>query len=226
MTWKKLLSPTLRIQPIPYQLYKWVESETQMLEIPCEFNQRPLADVMNTRRSKRTFHSIDITNLSKILWLTSRIQETAKSKLGFELSRRPSLSSGAIHPIHILVQLNRGEAWWRYDAHKHSLTRVAEGFKDEHGLNSAVKDVLDPDQGAVMLFVAELGKTSAKYINAESLIWRDAGVLLAMLALASDTENMNFCPLGITGDPWASSLDNKGRLIGVGMAILGSSTTL
>jgi len=69
--------------------------------------------------------------------------------------------------------------------------------------------------------VAEPGKTSAKYSSSSSLVWRDAGVLLGHIGLAAESLGLNYCPLGITGEPWVSQLDSQGKLSGVGLALLG-----
>ena len=72
-----------------------------------------------------------------------------------------------------------------------------------------------------MLLLAEPGKTSAKYQHGESLIWRDAGILLAVMALIAEALDYSFCPLGITGEPWADQLATSGVLMGVGLALVG-----
>jgi hypothetical protein len=74
------------------------------------------------------------------------------------------------------------------------------------------------------MFAAEPGKTFSKYTEANSLIWRDAGVLLGYFSFVAHALQLSFCPLGITGECWASQLDKQGRLVGVGLAIVGAST--
>jgi hypothetical protein len=74
----------------------------------------------------------------------------------------------------------------------------------------------------MLLFVGEPGKTFSKYNHATSLVWRDAGVLIGHMALVAESLGLNFCPLGITGEPWVSELDKQGKLVGVGVALLGS----
>ncbi|SEM10533.1 hypothetical protein SAMN05518845_11692 [Variovorax sp. YR750] len=76
----------------------------------------------------------------------------------------------------------------------------------------------------LLLLVAEPGKTAAKYFNSESLVWRDAGVLLGYLSLAAEALGLAFVPLGITGDPWAGKLVDESGLAGVGAALVGRRT--
>ena len=82
--------------------------------------------------------------------------------------------------------------------------------------------VLDIQSGIVIRLIAEPGKTCAKYEHADSLIWRDAGVLIGHMALVAEALDCSFCPLGITGHEWCASLKLEDRLAGVGLAILGS----
>lgn len=82
--------------------------------------------------------------------------------------------------------------------------------------------VLGGDRATRILFLSEPGKTLGKYQNGCSLIWRDAGALLGVMALTATAQGLNFCPLGITGEPWASNLAEQGKLAGVGFALLGS----
>ena len=72
-----------------------------------------------------------------------------------------------------------------------------------------------------MVLVAEPGKTAAKYANSESLVWRDAGVLLGYMSVVAEALGLGFCPLGITGQAYVSALSADARLTGVGLAVVG-----
>jgi len=76
----------------------------------------------------------------------------------------------------------------------------------------------------LLLFVAEPGMTIAKYSNASSLIWRDAGILQGYFAAAAESLDLNFCFLGVTGEPWASQLVDQPGLCGVGAAYVGAAS--
>ncbi len=89
-------------------------------------------------------------------------------------------------------------------------------------MREMVDDVLDSQAATIVLLAAEPGKTLAKYENGASLVWRDAGALLATMAFAAHSLGMNFCPLGITGERCVRSLDPHRRLVGVGVALLGA----
>jgi hypothetical protein len=85
------------------------------------------------------------------------------------------------------------------------------------------EQIVAPGQGQLLWFCANVEKINAHYEHPESLIWRDAGVLLGVMALVAEALKLNFCPLGISGEPYLSAaFGTLGRLEGVGGAILGS----
>lgn len=72
-----------------------------------------------------------------------------------------------------------------------------------------------------MLLVAEPGMYAAKYQACESLVWRDAGVLVGYLSLVAEVLGLDFCPLGSTGGSALGYLDQQPQLLGVGVALVG-----
>jgi SagB-type dehydrogenase family enzyme len=181
-----------------------------------------LLDVLNSRRSTRSFGLIDINHLAALLWLCCRTQENQHARFGFPLSLRPCPSAGSIHPIHILVSSPDKAGLLRYDTFHHSFIEVPDSMPASASARLAASSLVDLQSSVVLMFVAEPGKTFAKYNDASSLIWRDAGVLLGYLSIVAQALRLSFCPLGISGEPWASQLDEQGRLVGVGMALVGA----
>ena len=222
MTWIGLGNPTPAPAVLPYRSFDWRNGDRVFLPIENFVLQGSLSDVLNSRRTARTFGPIESKDLSAILWLTCRIQQTLSSELGFPPTPPPVPSAGAIHPIHVLILERSVAAWQRYDPLQHSLVTVygSESFADAS--RKAASEVLEIQQGLIIGLAAEPGKVAAKYQESASLVWRDAGVLLGYLSIVSEALNLNFCPLGITGDPSISNLDEESRLAGVGLAILGS----
>jgi hypothetical protein len=138
----------------------------------------------------------------------------------FPIEQRGVPSAGAIHPIHILVCDLETRQLRRYDGQAHAFQVLHDLLPEE--LARECSKVLPPNKGTLLLFVAEPGKTAAKYVDPLSLVWRDAGVLQGGMALAAEALRLNFCLLGITGDPWAASLSKEGKLRGVGAAFVGA----
>jgi hypothetical protein len=147
-------------------------------------------------------------------------KRTIDSPMGFPLEQRGVPSAGAIHPIHVLIGDPVSRCIERYDGRSHSLQRLGSRLPDE--LVEACTSLVPPQEGKILLFAAEPGKTAAKYDDCGSLVWRDAGVLQGSLALVAESLGLNLCLLGMTGEPWVSQLSQQGKLCGVGMALLGS----
>jgi SagB-type dehydrogenase family enzyme len=196
-------------------------SKQEQLNVPDELEWPDLGRVIRQRRTRRDFGMLSSAQLNAFLWWSCRVTATGDRFLGFPLTQRPAPSAGAIHPIHVCLSRS-GEDWWRYDPEAHALAAIVGAEHALCGFRAAAAEVVSPQEGTLLLFIAEPGKTHAKYRDAESLIWRDTGVLLGHMALLAEGLTLNFCPLGVTGEPWATRLDQQHKLVGVGAAILGS----
>ncbi|WP_202845042.1 hypothetical protein [Luteimonas saliphila] len=178
--------------------------------------------MLERRRSERSFAEPSIEAISILLWHAARAQRATDCAMGYRVSQRPLPSAGALHPIHILVELAPGHGWAVYLPEEHALAVVDGLGASMMPLIQACEDVVPRQDGRLMFFAAEIGKTAAKYDDPESLVWRDAGVLQAGLALVAAGLDMPFCLLGVTGEPWISALTEQGELMGVGVAVFGA----
>lgn len=220
--WTLEADPAPRSVPDIYTPIEWEIRERRSLPAPDVEALAPMAATLEARRSERTFAPVPEALIGALLWHAARTKESAPSPLGFQIEHRPTPSAGAIHPIHLVIQLTDERSWARYNPQEHSLDLLA---KDDGCLQLLVdysEQVVPRDGGHLILFVAEPGKTAAKYENPESLIWRDAGTLQGSLALVAAALGLSYCLLGITGNPWAAQLSGQGKLQGVGVAILGT----
>lgn len=220
MTWIDLGNPKPRSLAITYDPYVWDVQLSAPLSIPEFLPDDSLTSVLERRRTLRTFGKISNDVLGHLLWVTSRQVSTGHCHFGFSLSQRPVPSGGAIHPVHILISNQEEKFWQRYDPLSHSLHKLSSACAES--LLEVGDRILSIQSGELIMLVAEPGMTSAKYEDSNSIIWRDAGVILGNLALASELLNLAFCPLGVTGEPWASSISKQGLLKGVGMAVIGA----
>ncbi|NWD69157.1 nitroreductase family protein [Pseudomonas gingeri] len=221
MTWIDLGNPTPKLSPERYTLVRWQTGEIYQLAARTGSASLSFDQVLESRRTEREFGGLDDTQLGSLLWQACRCQETWSSPLGFDLEHRAAPSAGAIHPIHVLINKPGDLRWWLYQPQGHYLVELINAAERLAGLLKHSSEVLEGPQAVRVLFVAEPGKTMAKYDEGYSLVWRDAGALLAVMALTAHAQGLNFCPLGITGEPWARSLADEGQLIGVGVGLLG-----
>lgn len=221
--WADLGNPCPRREPRHYSPLVWPMGQRIPLPVATGITglSKPIADVLLHRRTKREFSPLSAEMLGALTWLTCQTQRTGNEDLGFPLSLRPCPSAGAIHPIHLLVIGPHGDGWFRYDSVSHALNKVKTKVNPRRVLD-AMQAVLPAPSATLLILAAEPGKTGAKYEAPASLVWRDAGVLLAYLAVAAEALDLSFCPLGVTGEPWVGQLLNQPGLAGVGAAFVGS----
>lgn len=162
-----------------------------------------------------------IVMVGELLWASCRTQFVGNDSLGFPISRRPTPSAGAIHPIHIIVNVPGLEYWHRFDPDQGRLVELPTSVRVDD-VRASLEEVLSGPNAALMLFVAEPAMTAAKYEQSASLVWRDAGALQGILAVTAEALNIGCVLLGVTGDPWSTQLLEQPGLQGVGAAFVGS----
>ena len=128
-----------------------------------------------------------------------------------------------IHGIHLLLRPPSGSLWQRYDPLLHELVDVPDSERSCSSALQAAVELMPMGNATLVLLAAEPAMYAAKYANHESLVWRDAGVLLGYLSLTATALGLIFCPLGLTGEAALKSLDSQGKLAGVGMAAVASA---
>ncbi|KAB0773162.1 nitroreductase family protein [Pseudomonas aeruginosa] len=223
MTWIDLGDPLPKAAPERYAPLQWEVGEICPLPSLHGALDQPFSKVLDARVSQREFGHVDNQQLGTLLWLACRTRGVGASELGFDLEHRAAPSAGAIHPIHIIVKRPGDDRWWLYEPRTHHLVELRQATDKLAGLYDLSLQVMEGSEATRILFLAEPSKTLGKYQNGCSLVWRDAGALLAVIALTAAALELNFCPLGITGEPWASTLADQGKLAGVGLALLGSA---
>lgn len=222
MTWIDLGNPTPKRKHDRHNLYLWETGEVKHLPVGMSQTTPEMLDVLQRRQTTRYFGPLKGDELGGFLWHACRSRNTWPSDLGFDLEHRAAPSAGAIHPIHLLIACPDDSRWWLYEPRGHLLIELVAAPQALHGLDTEILKVLDAPNAVRFLLVAEPGKTLAKYENGCSLVWRDAGALIGIMAVTAQALGLNFCPLGITGEPWIGSLSNQCKLVGVGVALLGS----
>lgn len=222
MDWIDLGNPYPRPTPRQHHPLAWPEGKRTALPDQSASTSKPFAQIASGRRTRYEFGAIDHSTLGTLLGLTSRIQSCGNERLGFALSKRPAPSAGAIHPIHVIAHTSDSDGWHRYDPMDHVLIELPSAIQPQK-VRLAMNQIVQGDDATMLLFAAEPGRTFAKYAEACSLIWRDAGVLLGYFALAAEALDLKFSPLGVTGEPWVSQLVDETGLVGVGAAFVGTA---
>ncbi|RUR71065.1 SagB/ThcOx family dehydrogenase [Variovorax guangxiensis] len=227
MTWLDLGNPRPRSEAQRYTPVHWPQGKRIPLQPLAKLSsddslfKRSFMDLAIRRRSAREFAPLPLDRLGWLLALANQQLACGPQHLGFPLTQRPSPSAGAIHPVHLIAQNLELGGWNRYDPMGHELVSVP-GGPDVHVVRKAMDELVTAPAATLLLLVAEPGKTAAKYLNSDSLVWRDAGILLGYLSLAAEALGLAFVPLGITGEPWAGKLVDEPGLAGVGAALVGA----
>lgn len=222
MTWVDLGDPVPWPEPRPYRPVRWPDGEVRSLAADTPWPQKSFADIAIRRRTRRSFAALDEARLGALLALTCRVRALGPDPLGFPLSTRPVPSAGAIHPVHLIVHFPGTATWHRHDPVGHSLVEVPSALSPAE-VRASLDDVLPGGAATLMLFAAEPGMTFAKYRDACSLVWRDAGILQGYLAAAAEALDLSFSLLGVTGELWVGRLLNQPGLVGVGAAYVGAA---
>ncbi|WP_308389820.1 nitroreductase family protein [Acidithiobacillus sp. AMEEHan] len=182
-----------------------------------------LVALLERRQTRRGFKKpIDDEKLGEFFWLSCRSRSSHSSPFGPDQESRVHPSAGALHPIHVLVSRSAGP-WMRYDPVEHALIELPGSTNSAAAGRNAANRIFNLNQGVLLGLVAEPGKTEAKYDNHETLVWRDAGVLLGYMSLIAEALHLDFCPLGITGQTHLTDfLPEASRLQAAGLAVLGA----
>ena len=178
------------------------------------------AATLEARRSQRAMTRATLREVVNAIAFAVRPREEVEGD-PFGRTRRPSPSAGAIHPVDVLLVHGPCRVF-RYAPRTHHLEALRVSAR-EH-LDAFVEDcceVLPEASGTGIVLVGNMNRVAALYERPESLLWRDAGVLLQTLALVATAYRLAFCPVGILGTPVLRALGLSESLLGVGVALIG-----
>lgn len=217
--------PSPRNHELPFEPYQFATKTRRLLPVPTNVASSPCLDVLHRRRSRRVFGVVTHEQLSALLWFSAKTLQTRRESSGFTWQHRPAPSGGGRHPVHILtitpaadrdlvsVYEPEGHALLDLDLPKSPATDV---FLRE------IDSVLPPQLGTVLCFAADHTRTMTRYKNGESLVWRDAGALLATIHIAAEALSINCCAVGLLCDNWIADILPPSRFRGAGIVVIGS----
>jgi SagB-type dehydrogenase family enzyme len=224
---QRLLEPRPRETELPFDPFPFATTACRPLPIPEGVTNAPTLEVCHRRRSRRIFGPLSDEQLSTLLWFAAKTLASSREASGFPWQHRPSPSGGGRHPVHTLVIAPAVEpfAVHLYEPEEHALltldiSTVVEPCRFLTSLHS----VLPYQQGTVLWFAADHLRTASRYENGESLIWRDAGALLATIGIAAEALDLSCCAYGPTGDEWVTRFLPASRFLGVGGCVIGSQS--
>jgi SagB-type dehydrogenase family enzyme len=166
---------------------------------------RAFAEVLASRRSQRSFGPMSLTDLASILLPSARIQGWWEAPDGYTAMQRPTPSAGGRHPLELALLAVKIDGvrpgLWHFDAAACDLVRAE---ASEGVASVALEEVLaalegDSTPAAAIFVIADFGRTLSRYPNGMSLVFRDAGALLATLHLCASDAGLASCIVGSAG---------------------------
>lgn len=151
------------------------------------------------------------------------IRSVAEGDL-FARSKRTAPSAGALHPISVVIVRPGPPALpLRVDP-------ASPGFQALSVVNRTamcnqmrhLNAVVPSGQPTYIVLLGDIRLVEAAYVNPNSLLWRDAGALLATLHLCAANLGLGFCPLGLLGESFKSAIfPEVDHMIACGTAAIG-----
>lgn len=179
-------------------------------------------DVSECRRSVRYARPTRLAQVLDVLRFATAPRGTWAYH-GIVRYEAPVISSGALHGIDLLILHNSTARVLLYNRTMNQLNglRVTNG-KCLADLRRRVRDFTPDFQGTIVGLVADNAKYHAAYDEPESLVWRDSGALLQMIAMTAFAFGLESCPLGLHGGEFVSALDvNAEQLTPCGIVQIG-----
>lgn len=166
---------------------------------------RPFAEVLATRRSARSFGSLQAGALGTVLARTALTRRAWPGVDGFMESSRPTPSAGARQPLTPVVVSHRviglPPGMWLFDADAAVLRPGRTVASEIDRATQLVTDALRLSAAppAIVFLVAQPARTLSRYPAGMTLIWRDTGAMLATMQLAAADLGLASCIVGTTG---------------------------
>lgn len=188
--------------------------------------ETPMADFFDVLvgRASRVGRRVPTGLIGSLLWHATQLRARHFDGRFGQWESRPSPSAGGIHPIRFLVlPLDERDVAGVYDDSTHSLGRVEYGLAEAIALNAAsVATLTTATAGTTVQLFANPTRLAACYDNHWSLLWRDAGAVIATLCLTAEALGLNAVPLGRHGTDIAHAVGLSAQVQGLGAVHIGS----
>lgn len=194
------------------------------LDKPVLRTDRPFLDVLESRNSK-VGGRISWSGVSELLWYACRTrQHGGLGRSGIEIEHRVMPSAGGLHSVAVVCQMISSEDAPRlYLPGRHAFAILDAAHADAGETNQRdVVEMTGATSGCTLRLIADFQKVGAAYHNPESLIWCDAGAIIATLCLVAEWLNLDCVPLGLAGSLHLPRLGYpRDRFIGTGAVHIG-----
>jgi SagB-type dehydrogenase family enzyme len=220
----RLRSPTPRQQALGALDSSWSTNRARALPAPEHSHAADAFRVLDSRRTHRHFRALPKQELSTFLWYSARSRLSYLDESGRRFESRPAPSAGGCHPYDLLVvRPRKGELTASiYEPSTHGLSELRCARTALRRFVKNISEAISPELGTILWLIAQPHRTQNHYRFPESLLWRDAGALIGVMAIVAESLRLSFCPVGATGDPHLATVMGQGRNVyGLGGVIVG-----
>lgn len=193
-----------------------------------EFNNQSIdfLNVLYSRRSVKPSSSLPINKLSELLFHSLNIHSLSINEKNYITTKRTTPSAGGRHPVDLMIlqnvpQYNKMKLNY-YNPIDHSLNELKISNKYLISFIEEVNENINLNDSTLIWFVIQKNKTGSKYLNPESLYWKDTGALLYCLQLVSTYLGIKSCPIGSLASNSFHKLFNNNEIISGGGLIVGT----
>ncbi|MCP3392022.1 nitroreductase family protein [Bradyrhizobium sp. CCGB12] len=192
--------PKPRNVPLVWSPYDFEVVTSEVLTRPDSSPSRSFADVIAKRRSA-VGNPVDLNSVAELLWWAVGWKGYASGgRAGLPIAWATSPSSGGLQSVNVVCIADDGSAPRLYDpVHHVFLTLRADNELVQAENRQSVLSVTGLQSGCTLRLVSDCSKISAAYENFDSLVFRDAGAVLATICLCAEWLGLAACPLGFLG---------------------------
>ena len=216
--------PLPRATPAALKPLDWPMRRTLGASPAARLMPVALPDAMLARRSVREMAPAPLRSvLALVGWVT--VARSVRVADPLSRTRRMPPSAGALHPVEVIVVAGgrRAPVLLRVDPFSARVQVLSERRAGPAArLLTRLPQLLPGARGTALVLLADRARTAAVYHRPDSLLWRDAGALLASLQLAAGTMGLVACPTGLIGQEIADALfPANDRVVPAGTLVVG-----
>lgn len=192
--------PRPRGEALSWKSIDWPVRRNVTLRPPVPAPSARFSDVSSSRRSQRWMTRPSVGQVLELLQLSSQLHGEWIFQT-IDRHNAPSVSAGGLHGIDIVFGPPTGCArLFRFVRRSGRLEElVLADPKQVVALRSVTRECLPDAEAMIVCLLADVSKYHAAYEFCESLIWRDSGALLQVIAMAAYALGLAACPLGPHG---------------------------
>lgn len=168
-----------------------------------------------------------LARLASLLWHSTQLRDRSFDGRFGQWESRPAPSAGGIHPIRLLVlPLEPRAVAGVYDDAGHALGRCGLDPAQAVSLNRAsVISLTGARFGTTLQLFASPDRGAACYENYGTLLWRDAGALIATICFTAEALGLSAVPIGRLGTEIVRAFGLSDGFVGLGGVHVGSIET-